>query len=397
LARTEAIVHEVKQRLGRELARIQPAPDGLDKTLRLVRRRERNRRAGAVAVGLLLLPGLALGGWLAFRSGPQLSVPPPAATSGPVAGPGEPRLVLAGDQELWVVDVAGGTVRHRRLPQLSPGDPPYRIVRRGDKLVLWSYQTLTLDPSSATAQPRTLVRDSWIFIPSAVPDRIWVGILDPKSPETERRLVAVREVAVDGRVTVADVRPPEGRWPVAATSSALAFQSQGSGPGGGQLELWNPLTGKVLRRLPGEFPVASHGDLLAWCRQACARLQVTNVATGEDVEVRPPAGATGFAPYQGVFSPDGKLIAVPVRTGPRPAAATWQLALVDVGAATATRIKGAAVQEDYVFVDWAAAGETVFIAGGRRGDQRIFAYRLGTASARRLPVEVGDFFGMAAA
>ncbi|MGH9262493.1 MAG: hypothetical protein ACRD08_21760, partial [Acidimicrobiales bacterium] len=260
-----------------------------------------------------------------------------------------------------------------------------------------SYQTLTLDPSSATAQPRTLVRDSWIFIPAAAPDRIWVGILDPTSPETERRLVAVREVAVDGRVTVADVRPAGGRWPVAATSSGLVFQSQGSGPGGlDQLQLWNPRTGKVLRRLPGEHPVASHGDLLAWCRQPCARLQVTNVATGKQVQVRPPAGATAFAPYQGVFSPDGKLLAVPVRTGPRPAAATWQLALVDVDAKTATRIKGAAVQQDDVFVDWAASGETVFLAGGRRGEQRIFAYRLGTASARRLPVKVGDFFGMAA-
>jgi hypothetical protein len=386
-------VNDVKQRLRRELARVEPSPDGLDKTLGLVRRRARNRRAGAAAVGLLLLPGLALGVWLAVRSQQRLPAPPPAATSGPVSGPAEARLFLAGDQELWVVDVAGGSLRHRSLPQLSPGDPPYRIVRRGDKLVLWSYQTLTLDPSSTAVQPRTLVRDSWMFIPSAAPDRIWVGILDPTSPETERRLKAVREVAVDGRVTVADVRPPQGRWPVAATSSALAFQSHGSGQGGGdQLELWSPRTGKVLRRLPGEYPVASHGDLLAWCRQPCARIHVTNVATGEDVEVRPPAGATGFAPEQGVFSPDGKLIAVPVRTGP-----DWQLAVVDVGAGTATRITGAAVQEDYVFVDWSASGETVFIAGGRRGDQRIFEYRLGTASARRLPVKVGDFYGMAAA
>jgi hypothetical protein len=386
--RTEAIVHELKQRLRRELEGIQPAPDGLDKTLRLVRRRERNRRAGAAAVGLLLLPGLVLGGWLVFRSGPQLAGPAPAATSGPVAGPGGPRLVLAGDQELWVVDVAGGSVRHRDLPKLSPGDPPYRIVRREDKLVLWSYQTLTLDPSG-TVQPSVLVRDSWIFIPSATSDRIWVGILDPNSPDTERRLKAVREVAVDGRVTVADVRPPEGRWPVAATSKALAFQSQGSGPG--RLELWDPRTGEVLRRLPGEFPVASHGDLLAWCRQSCARLHVTNVATGKDVQVRPPAGATGFAPEKGVFSPDGKLLAVPVRTGP-----TWQLALVDRGAATAARIKGAAVQQDAVFVDWSASGATVFLAGGRQGEQRIFEYRLGTSGARRLPVTVGDFFGMAA-
>jgi hypothetical protein len=392
LAGTEAIVHEVKQRLGRELARIQPAADGLDKTLRLVRRRERTRRAGAAAVGLLLLPGLVLGGWLALRSGSQPSVAPPVATSGPVAGPGEPRLVLAGDQELWVVDVAGGTVRHRDLAQLSPGDPPYRMVRRGDKLVLWSYQTLTLDPSSAIAQPSVLVRDSWIFIPSAVPDRIWVGILDPTSPETERRLKAVREVAVDGRVTVADVRPPGGRWPVAATAGALVFQSQGSGQVGDQLELWDPRTGKVLRRLSGDYPVASYGDLLAWCRRSCVRLQVTNVATGQQVQVRPPAGAAGFAPEKGVFSPDGKLLAVPVRTGP-----TLQLALVDVDTGTATRITGAAVQQDAVFVDWSASGDTVFLAGGRPGNQRIFEYRLGTAGARRLPVEVGDFFGMAAA
>jgi hypothetical protein len=116
------------------------------------------------------------------------------------------------------------------------------------------------------------------------------------------------------------------------------------------------------------------------------------VATGREIQVRPPAGDTGFAPEKGVFSPDGELLAVPVRTGP-----TWQLALVDVGAATATRITGAAVQQDSVFVDWSASGETVFLAGGRRGDQTIFAYRLGTASARRLPVKVGDFLGMAAA
>jgi hypothetical protein len=336
--------------------------------------------------------------WLSVRSQQRLPAPPTAATSRPVSGSGEPRLYLAGDGELWVVDVAGGSVRHQSLPQLSPGDPPYRIVRRGNKLVLWSYQTLLLDPA-AGAQPRTLLPDSWIFIPSAAPDRIWVGILDPKGPETERRLAAVREVAVDGRVTVGDVPPPQGRWPLAATNSALAFQSHGSGPGGGdQLELWNPRTGKVLRRLPGEFPVASHGDLLAWCRQPCARLYLTNVATGEDVEVRPPAGATGFAPYQGVFSPDGRLIAVPVRSDSPPTTQDpkWRLALVDVEEGTATLVQGPTLQ-GYVFVDWSPAGTTVFITGGDRFKERtIFAYRLGTAGARRLPVKVGDFYGMAA-
>jgi len=394
----EATAHDIRQRLRRELGGIEPSPGGLEETLRLVRRRERNRRAGAAVVGLLLLPGLVLGVWLALRSGPQLPAPPPAATSGPVAGPDEPRLFLAGAGELWVVDVARGSVQHRRFPRLPGGDPPYWIVRRGDNLVLWSYQTLTLDPSSPTAQPELLVWDSWIFIPSAAPGRIWVGILDPKRPETERRLKAVREVAVDGRVTVGDVRPPEGRWPVAATSSALAFQSHGSGPGGlDQLELWNPLTGKVLRRLPGDYPVASHGDLLAWCRQPCARLHVTDAATGEDVEVRPPAGVFGFD-ANGAFSPDGKLIAVPVRSDPSLTTQDpkWRLALVDVEEGTATLVQGPTLQ-GYVFVDWSPAGTTVFITGGDRFKQRtILEYRLGTAGARRVPVEVGDFFGMAA-
>jgi hypothetical protein len=47
-----------------------------------------------------------------------------------------PRLYLAGDQELWIVDVATDRARHVRLPQLAPGDPPYRILRRGRPLVL---------------------------------------------------------------------------------------------------------------------------------------------------------------------------------------------------------------------------------------------------------------------
>jgi hypothetical protein len=83
-----------------------------------------------------------------------------------------------------------------------------------------------------------------------------------------------------------------------------------------------------------------------------ARLEDRGGGQGQeraDRAVQETAGATGFAPEQGVFSPDGKLLAVPVRTGP-----TWQLALVDVGPATATRVTGAAVQQDSVFVDWSA-------------------------------------------
>ena len=92
------------------------------------------------------------------------------------------------------------------------------------------------------------------------------------------------------------------------------------------------------------------------------------------------------------------MIAVPVRSDPAPTTQDpkWRLALVDVEEGIATMVQGPTLQ-GYVFVDWSPSGTTVFITGGDRFKQRtILEYRLGTASARRLPVKVGDFYGMAA-
>src|SRR5206468_3375510 len=143
------------------------------------------------------------------------------------------------------VDVGTGSVRHLQLPELSPGDPPYRIVRRGDKLVLWGYKTYAFDPN-ADAAPRVLVEDSLVFMPSAAGDRVWVAV---DSTDTGH-IGAIREVSVDGRVTVLDTKPPGGRWPVAALTSGLVFELSDGG-----LEVWNPTTGEVIRRLPPGYPV----------------------------------------------------------------------------------------------------------------------------------------------
>jgi hypothetical protein len=377
-------VNDLNERIRRELERLEPSPGGFEKTLRRVRRRERNRRVSAGVVGLLLMAGLATGLWLSLGPQQRQPVGPPSPTWRAV--PIEPRLFLAGDGEMWVVDVGTGSVRHLRLPELSPGDPPYRIVRRGAQLVLWgSPATYVLDPA-VDGSPEVLVEGSLIFIPSATPDRVWVGIGRPEE------LSAIREVALDGRVTVPDIKPPGGRWPVAATKSALAFQLPD-----GRLEVWDPLTGEVLRRLPGVFPVATYGNLLAWCADLCETLHVTDVVTGEEVEVSPPPGTYRFEPYGGAFSPDGRMIAVPVHTDPRPTTRKLQLALVDAGAGTAASVEGTAV-EGYVFVDWSPSGNTVFISSGERFAERILIeYRLGADRATRLRVEVGDFYGMAAA
>jgi hypothetical protein len=155
-----------------------------------------------------------------------------------------PGLYLAGDGELWIVDVATEHARHLMLRQLAPGDPPDRIVRR---LVLWGFTTYLADP--AFRRPlRTLARRSWVFIPSARPDRVWIAFLDPRSPATVNAMRAVREMTADGRVTVPDVRPPGGGWTQRALASGLLFFAGGPDDA---FSLGDPVTRTIVRRLPG--------------------------------------------------------------------------------------------------------------------------------------------------
>ncbi len=180
------------------------------------------------------------------------------------------------------------------VAELAPGDPLYRIVRRGNDLVVYGGDTYVLD-LDLRSPPRRL-GNSWFFIPSAKADRVWLAHLDPASPETVRALAGVREVAVDGHVTFPHIRPPEGRWPVVAVGDHLVFEDHRRGG----LELWKPATGFTLR-LPGASRGPSHGNLLAWCERDGRTLHITDVGSGRDQAVAPPAAE----PTSGSFSSTG--------------------------------------------------------------------------------------------
>lgn len=307
-----------------------------------------------------------------------------------------PRLFLAGDGELWAVDVSEERVQHVELPELSPGDPPHRIVRRGDRLVLWGYTTYALDPGLEDG-PRTIARDSWIFIPSAHENRVWVGFLDPESPETERALRALREVTADGEVTVPDVRPPGGAWPELALDAGLLFYAEHS-EDGHLIEVWDPEAQRVVDRFSdaeiGDLGPA-HGDVLVSCLEPCNELRLTDVTEDTARSIPAPSGLV-FDVWEAEFSPGGELIAVPAHTrGDRDG--DRQLALVDIAAGAATIIEGSTVPDGYNFVAWSASGQYVFLTGEKAfRDRVIVGYRLGDASAERLAVDVGAFFGMVA-
>jgi hypothetical protein len=256
----------------------------------------------------------------------------------------------------WI-DLASGDVATVSLPELAPGDPPHSMVRVGEKLVVYGGgRTYALDPE--LENPPLDLGESWYFIPSATAGRVWLMTLDPESPETVRDLAAVREVSVDGRLTLAGSARPPSRGPsiLAAVESGLLYQD------GDGLSLWNPATGEVLRRLGGQVPTATHEDLVAWCAAECPELHLTNTATGEDAVVR-TGGSFAFAEtYDGAFSPDGSLLAVPVVTS-----GGQRVALVDVRQAAGRVVPGSELSSDYPALAWTPSGDwLLWSAGGGR-------------------------------
>jgi hypothetical protein len=369
------------ERVQRDLDDLAPLP-AFDDVRRRAAHRARRRRVGAGVLGVAVAVAVIAGAWtLAVREGER-----PTQSAIPGATASTEQLFLAGDGEAWVVDPASGTSRHLSMPELPPGDAPHRVARRDGAIVAWAYQTLVLRPDAGFAFD-VLVPDSLIFIPSSEPDRVWVGIVDES--QDDARLTAVREVSVDGRVTVPDTRPPEGRWPVAAVDGNLVFQ------GDDELLVWDPSTGREVDRLPGQLPVAWDGSLLAWCDGACRSLSMKDLDTGETLTVEPPAGTTGFEALRGAFSPDRRTLAVAVCLG-HGEDADRQLGLIDVGSGRITLVDGATVPTPYVFIDWAPSGESMFITGGQNaGPRQIVQYRIGDDTAHVLDVSVGDFYGVA--
>lgn len=379
---------DLRERIRRDLERVQPSPSAFEDTLRRVRRRVRNRKLGAGALGLVLTAVVVTGLWLSLQR--ERGLPLGSASPSPEPASAGARLFLAGDGELWVVDVDTGSVRHLDMPELSPGDAPHRIVRRDGRLVAWGYQTLVLDPDFGSP-PSVLAADSLIFIPSALEDRVWMGIPDQEEAETAC-LQAVREMSVDGEVTVPDTRPPGCRWPVAAVEEGLVFQMPDD-----TLEIWDPRSGAVVRRLPGVFPLAWQAHRLAWCDAQCVEAHVTDLSSGEDRVIPLPQGIFHFQGYEGAFSPDGSLLALVGLTTWDFTRADGQLVLVDVETGDTRAIHGTVVKPPYNFVDWAASGGSVFITGGERGEQRrLIEYRPTEDTTRVLPVDVGDFYDVAA-
>jgi hypothetical protein len=282
-----------------------------------------------------------------------------------------PKLYLAGDNELWIVDADSGQVRHRVSSQLG-GDPPHRVLARGNRVVI--------------GRP---YGDDAIFLPSARRDRVWV--VDLRSDTAT--VSTVREVTVDGETTVAARRTPNPRWPLGAVSDGLLLE------GNGQVMVWDPRSGRVVHHLafPAGLLGGAAGDVVAACvDNSCPVLRLIDIGSGRVAVARAPSGMA-FEPWAGAFSPDARLLALPLHRHGEQATTQRRLALIDVPTGRVAVVRESDVDAGYNLVAWSADGRHVFITGGERGAPRtVVGYRLGTLQARTLDVTVGDFYDLAA-
>jgi hypothetical protein len=287
-------------------------------------------------------------------------------------------LYLAGRApgSLTLIHLSDNRVEHRRLRELSPGDPNYLIDATGGRLVVYGHDhTYSFGP--AAREPARSLGESWFFVPSATPGRVWLALLG--NPRT-LRLRGLREVTARGATTAVTGRPPS--WPMAALSTGLVIQRR-------TLELWNPRHPSSTRPLPGVFPVATRGSVLASCNDPCPRLYITDTRRGAGSAIGAPAGVRFMPGYgQGAFSPDGDLLALPAAA----ARGRSVVVLLDLASRHARVLAGASLSGDSPLIAWGRSGWLYFNSPGGH----IAAYPPGGQAARLLPVRVRGSIDIAA-
>jgi hypothetical protein len=286
---------------------------------------------------------------------------------------GDVFLETTRSNHLVAVDPRSGGWRELRVA-LNCGDAEFCLVASGRAIVIGSPGRTRVYHPAARGRPTTRrIGGGWITFPSVTAGRVWLGLLDHSTPQRLRRreLRDVREETTSGKVTRDVGRPPGGRWPVGAVGSGLLFQGRHA------LRLWNPATRRVTRRFPGAFPVDTEGDVVAHCGEPCPRYFLSDTASGRTAHVKPPPGYSFRAGYEGAFSPDGSLLAVPVVADGHGHGARWSVALIDPKKQSATVVPGPRLDSVYQAMTWSSAGVLYF--AGANGT--VIAYRPGEARA----------------
>jgi hypothetical protein len=184
-------------------------------------------------------------------------------------------LEYAASPNLLVADPATGGARKFLARGLGSGDPPVHVAAVAKEIVYYGRGTGGPAVYAFDGQRSRRVARGWYFVPSSSAERVWVALLDRRSPKQVRALRGVREMTLRGRLTApARHRPPEGTV-VGAVEEGLVIEASQMG----KILVWNPRKGEVVRAMRGDITLAIGRDLIAWCRTPCTTANLTDLTT----------------------------------------------------------------------------------------------------------------------
>ena len=211
-----------------------------------------------------------------------------------------------GTDGLVIVDPSTGRSTPVLAPSFSGGDAQFAFVPAADQIAYRCSSGACVTGLGADTR-ETRLGDAWCIAPSVDANHLWLAVLDPDSPATERAIMSVSEIGFDGSVRIPSSILPSRRWhcPVGSFEGGVLFQGQTG------IAAWDARSSEVIAEIPDTFPAGSHGTLIAtYPDQKVGPLRVTDLATDHVTRIPPPAGWSFEPSYEGAFSPDASRVAV---------------------------------------------------------------------------------------
>jgi hypothetical protein len=187
---------------------------------------------------------------------------------------------------LLVIDPTTGESQAPTAPGFSGGDAQFAFVASPDRIAYRCSRGACLTGLDAGAQ-ETKLGEAWCIAPSVRAEHVWLAVLDPDSPPTERAITSVSEVDFRGQVRTGPSTLPSRRWhcPVGAYEGGLLFQQESG------IAAWDARSSKIIATIPDTFPAAvNEGVVATYPDEGEGELRITDLKTGRETLIVPPSG-----------------------------------------------------------------------------------------------------------
>ena len=259
-------------------------------------------------------------------------------------------LPLGGHGPAWLSVATGRTEPIRGLP---PNGTSYQLIRLAGG---WAAQPFPAgdagcDNCAPGPLPVYYVADGSrvasrigaadLTAPAAAPGALWL-VSYRRGADMSTAVGNAHEISVTGATLGPPLRLPAGYVIDRGTRAGLLLAQELAGSGPVRYELWDPGTRRVTRSFVNL--IAASPTEIAWmpgCTAGC-RVHVLDLPGGRVEQISLPGRGMS---YEGAFSPDGRLLALPVtaRVTPDGRAAATRLIVATVASGRITAVPGTTV------------------------------------------------------